>query len=478
MTMNMFRHLSLGLLVAALLLLTSCERAQRYPAVVKVPVTPKDDAGATPLYRLSWIEPSERRDLPIEFVSEADPLWQHLPAFWTHYPPMPTYFAQPPLQAIVALALTDHHQAIKIKVPRGLPKPTFPASNPPSYGKWRLGKALFHERSLPAGSDPYSCAMCHKPEQGFADGRSRSDGGKYNTLSLINVAYNRRQFWDGRVETLEETLVRGLDDERNVDSEKSRDRALGQHNFGGFVGALVATKKYNDEFDLVFGVEHPNQNTVAEALATYMRTILSGDSLYDRAVQVRQDKNSDKLLAAHFLEALKDDSVAARMQDDPEQKIDREKVSAMVAEGYALFNGTGRCAKCHTGPLFSDQDYHNVGYAGKEGAPDIGTETGRAVHVPVGLKESRLLGAFRTPTLRNLAKSAPYFHDGSQFTLADVVDFYGDGVLPSLRLAKVLKDGERPQRLQLSLHDKEALVLFLRALEGTPVDPIVSGLTK
>jgi cytochrome c peroxidase len=473
----MARRCCYPLLILGMLLLTSCERAQRFPAAGKTPAEktePKEDDADKYLYRFGWVEPRETRDLPIFFVSDNSPEWQHLSAFWTHYPAIPPHIGQQPLQALMAIVLTDYVQAIKIKVPSGLPNPTqyFPESNPPTYGKWRLGQALFHEAKLQAEQGPYSCADCHIPQQGFAERRKLSAGRKYNTLSLINVAFNRRQFWDGRVETLEETLVRGLTDER-ADDPKRSDKALQHHNWGGFVRALADSKRYDKDFHRVFGIDdHPTQDAVAQALATYMRTILSGDSLYDRAEKIRKDKKASTLTAEHFLEPLKDARQAALLNDDPEKKFTREDMSAMLARGHDLFNNKARCAQCHAGPLFTDQDYHNVGYEGKE--PDIGMETGRAVHVPIGLKQSRFIGAYRTPTLRNLVSTGPYFHNGLHETLADVVDFYDEKVLPTSHLALALKDGDGEQKLHLTKGEKSALVMFLRALEGTPVDSVVT----
>jgi cytochrome c peroxidase len=480
----MARRYCYSFLFLGVLLLTSCQKANRFPTSAKIlanKTDAKDDDADLGLYRYSWVEPGETRDLPLLFVADSSPEWQHLPAFWTHYPLGPLHLGQQPLQALTAVVLTDHLQAIKIKVPRGLPDPTehFPKSNPPTYGKWRLGQALFHEAQLQAEQGPYACATCHKPEQGFAARQTLSPGGKYNTLSLINVAYNRRQFWDGRVETLEETLVRGLADERAEDPKRS-DKGLKHHNWGGFVRALVGTKRYDKDFQFIFGIdEHPTQDAVAQALATYMRTILSGDSLYDRADQIRKDKKAGTLTADHFLEPLKDARLAGILNDDPEKKFTHEQLSVMLARGHELFHTKARCAQCHKGPLFTDHDFHNVGYEGKEEAePDIGAETGRAVHVPVDLKQSRFIGAFRTPTLRNLVTTEPYFHNGTHYTLPEVVKFYDEKILPTSHLAKALKDGDEPQRLNLNEEEKNALVMFLRALEGTPVDPIVMKTEK
>lgn len=467
----------------ALVILASCQRAQQYSSPAKSPRVELEKTKVAELSpRLSWIAPLERADLPIQFVSEASPEWQQLPAYWTHYPPIRPYLAQPPLAALAALVVANEHAAIKVKVPRGLPDPTphFPSSNPPTYGKWRLGKELFNTRLLRAGASEFSCASCHLPQSGFTEDHGRTAGGKYNTLSLVNVAYNRRQFWDGRVQTLEETLVRSLEDEGNQTDTESRTKALHQHIWGGFVRSLVDQKdeQLNARFDLVFGVPQPTQDTVAQALATYLRTLLSGDSLFDRADKLRRDQKATALSAEHFRALVADETTANVLLDGLKGKPGRDALPALAAKGHDLFHGRARCVLCHHGPLFTDQDYHNVGYlkreddAVDEGQPQ-GKETGRAVHTPIGLKESRLVGAFRTPTLRNLARTAPYFHDGSQRTLSYVVQFYDDGVQPTPHLAKALKDGEREQRLRLSQEEMDALVIFLRTLEGRPIEAIL-----
>ena len=436
-------------------------------------------------YRLSWgpAAPLERRDLPIVFIPETSPEWPHLPAFWTHSPLIPVYIGLP-LATLSAIVLADQHQTIRIKVPRGLPDPTphLPPTNPPTYGRWRLGQKLFYERKLKAGSDTFACASCHKPDLAFTDGSSRPNDGVYNTLSLINVVYNRQQFWDGRVQTLEETLFRGLDDEKTRD-DTQRDQALKQHIWGGFVSTLVKEKRYDSEFLMVFGVEHPSQDTVAKALATYLRTILAGDSLFDRAEERRRQADAKTLTAEHFQAAL-DDDAAKRLLDRYAKDPTRDEMPALLAQGHALFLGKARCASCHGGPLFTDQDYHNIGY-GETAMPKIGVEAGRSVHVSVGLKEVRLIGAFRTPGLRNLARTRPYFHDGSRQNLREVVDFFDHGIFYSpYFLADQLRDdavddwgrpSKREQQLRLSEQEKDALVMFLRSLEGTPVDPIIMG---
>jgi cytochrome c peroxidase len=453
-------------------LLTSCDRAHRYGPVTKEPPKDENPDASKPSYRLAWMEPRTRHDVPIVFIASTDAEWQRLPKFWNASPfgaGMPTvHLGQGPFGAMLSLAMTEQTLVVKIKVPRGLPDPTplFPPTNPPSLGRWRLGQKLFFERKLQAGADTYSCASCHNPDRGFSDADPRPNGASYNTLSLINVAYNRRQFWDGRVRTLEETVVRSFNDERTVSPDEQRERALKHHVWGGFVTTLVNEKRYEHDFDIVFGLDHPTQDSVAQALATYMRTILAGDSLFDRTAEPKS--------TADFKAVLDDDS-ALLLRDQYLKDRPRVEMPELLAKGYEVFKGKARCVQCHNGPLFTDQDYHNVGYPGDEGLPPPGKETGRAAQVPIGLKQARLIGAFRTPSLRNLVKTRPYFHNGALPTLPQVVDFYDAGVQYTPRLAKTLKDGDHEQQLNLTPDERDALVMFLRSLEGTQADPVIQA---
>jgi cytochrome c peroxidase len=481
-------------ILAGLLMLTACQPARRYEdqSVNKQPEAKVSDKSDADLRRLSWTEQRERYDLPIRFVADKNPEWEKLTAFWNPPPfpaGMPTaHIGLLPLGAAMTLVVTEQQAAIKIKVPRGLPDPTphIPAANPPTLGKWRLGQALFFKPILKAGNDKYSCHVCHDPRYGFSEDLHRPPGGKYNTLALVNSVYNRRQFWDGRAETLEETLTRSFEDERKLDAAVGREKALEQHIWTDVARNLGADKDLVAEFKLVFGVDQPTQNTAAQALATYMRTLLSGDSIHDRADAVRRAKNANQLTAEHFASVVKDEASAASLRDDTDrQKPGVEKLPDLLQKGHDLFHGKAGCVKCHQGPLFTDHDYHNIGYEGKEAAPEVGVETGRSVHVPVGLKEWRLVGAFRTPSLRNLRRTAPYFHDGSHATLRMVVEFYDGGVLPTLHLAAPLRDpafpsrlDEKdaialPRRLHLNYVEKDALVLYLRSLQGEPLDGVL-----
>jgi cytochrome c peroxidase len=376
--------------------------------------------------------------------------------------------------------MVEKQQVVKIKVPRGLPDPTphIPAANPPTVEKWRLGKTLFYQPIVKTDKRVYSCATCHDPRHGFSEDPSNPARAKYHTPSLVNVVFNRRQFWDGRVETLEETLFRGPDDERKQSAQKRLERGLEQHVWGGWVRELAQTKNKDLEplFVQAFGTDRPTQTNVAQALATYMRTILSGDSLYDQAGKALEVNDIAKS-AASFEPLLKDEATAQSLRDNAStDQPKREELAKLWATGNQLFHGRARCAQCHRGALFTDGDFHNIGCDDKESWPEHGHESGRAVYLVGALKEMRLIGAFRTPSLRNLKDRSAYFHDGSRGKLVDVIEFYDHEVPPrNPYIAKTLRDGEHSVSLHLTVREAIGLVVFLLSLQGQPVDAVISA---
>jgi len=485
----MMRRCTFLMVAVGLCLLTSCERAQQYRAVAKKVETKeevKSEDSARFLQELSWMPPREVPDLPIVFVTQSSEEWSTLSSDWNHFP-MPAIYVGllgTPLPVAASLAFLEHSRVIKIKVPRGLPDPMLyiQAANPPTYGKWRLGKALFFTPIVTVDSKKFSCATCHDPRNGFAEDPNNPARAKYNAPSLVNVVYNRQQFWDGRVRTLEETLFHGPDDEKKTTPEKRLERGREHHNWGGFVRELVEQKnpELRRQFEAVFGIIQPTQDAVAQSLATYLRTLLSGDSLFDRANNVRRLQGAKSMTAAHFAVVLENEIMAASLRGS--LHADRPKLAelpAILAEGYELFRGRARCSQCHSGALFADDDFHNVGLDTKENWPVDGKETGRAIVTPIGLKEKRLIGAFRTPSLRNLVHTYPYFHSGSRRTLDDVIDFYDRGIMRGFRdtdfLAEPLRDGDKAQTLKLTASERHALVIFLRSLEGRPVSANVTA---
>ncbi len=269
-----------------------------------------------------------------------------------------------------------------------------PEDNPVTAEKVALGRKLFFERRL-SRDRSVSCATCHDPRRAFTDGRPAAVGvfGRKGTRSaptLVNRGYGAAFFWDGRVRTLEEQVLQPIQDPNEMDltiEEASRRVKM-------------------------------SRAELAAALASYVRTILSGNAPLDR-----------------YLNG------------------DREALSAEARRGLNLFRGKANCTACHVGPNFTDERFHNTGVAWREGQL---RDPGR--FAVTGKEADR--GAFKTPTLREIARTAPYMHDGSIATLEDVIEFYNRGGNPN-----AYRDPElRP--LNLNTEEKQALVAFLRALSG------------
>ena len=262
-----------------------------------------------------------------------------------------------------------------------------PEENPITAEKIELGRRLFHDRRL-SRDESLSCASCHIPERGFTDGRPVSVGvfgrrGARNVPAILNRGYGRAFFWDGHIPTLEEQVLQPILNPVEMDLSL-------------------------DEMSARVGLP---ARAVADALATYVRSILSGDSPYDRFV------NGDRSALT------------------PDQQL-----------GLQIFRGRGNCTACHFGPTLTDEKLHNTGVAWRDG---LLTDPGAGN------------GDFKTPTLREISRTAPYMHDGSIATLEEVVKFYSDGGRDNANLDSALR------RLDFSDQERAELVSFLRALSGT-----------
>jgi cytochrome c peroxidase len=289
---------------------------------------------------------------------------------------------------------------LSVVVPLGLdlylPRPE---SNPLTSEKIELGRRLFFDRRL-SRDGTIACATCHDPSRAFSDDLPIAIGiggraGRRNVPALINRGYGRAFFWDGRETTLEAQVLRPIEDPNEMDSTVAA--------AAGRVGLP--------------------RDELANALATFVRTVLSGNSRVDRFI------NGDR-----------------RALSDDEQR------------GLQVFRGKGNCMTCHVGPTFSDEDFHNTGVAfADQRFLDLGRFN------VTGKEADR--GAFKTPTLRDVALTAPYMHDGSLATLEDVVDFYDRGG----RANPNLDEDIRP--LKLAPDDRRALTAFLRALTGNSRSP-------
>jgi cytochrome c peroxidase len=477
-------------LVFVLVLLAGCEKARRYgpKAVEPAPEREKPSvkgkrpdgppAAKKPLDpRLQWrLAEPPAGDFPVYFIhAQTTPeKWAGLKHFWNdslteQVGGAAALIGQPPLAAAGLGAGKGQGRAIRIKVPLGLDDPTLyvPSANPMSYRKWELGRRLFFDENYLAPRPGTSCAGCHNPGRGYTDDPPDHDG--RNTLTLLNCAFHRHLFWDGRVTSLEEVVQRTLEDERPApDGDKPF-----RHVWHGVVGRLRADNDMRKAFGEAFGHE-PTQDAVGKALACYLRTLLSGNSLHDRAVEAARRRGSTAEVEKADYQKLLDETALRSLgrSGQPAGEVAEELV-----RGYQLYRGKGGCMRCHLGPLFSDGQFHNVGMGPRIPLlPTAETPLGRFGVVPVGLKEARLVGAYRTPTLRSLARTAPYGHDGEFDGLVQVVQHYNRmRAGAEFYLDPLVREGG-----STPLDDTEvkALVLFLRSLNGEPIPSEVAGQPK
>lgn len=309
--------------------------------------------------------------------------------------------------------------AININSPLGLPAVAIPADNPETAQTVALGRTLFYEPKL-SRRNAISCATCHNPLIGFTDGQRYSRGvsgalGTRNAPTVINSAFLPFQFWDGRAQSLEAQA--GGPMANPVEMDQTHDVA---------VSKLEADPIYRARFEKAFGPGPITLGKISKAIASFERTLLSGNSPFDR-YQFGGDKTA---------------------------------LTPAAIRGLALFRDPkrGNCAACHTidrkFALFTDGKFHNIGI----GVTDEGelTDLGRYY---VTKKDSDK-GAFKTPSLRNVALSGPYMHDGSLKTLKDVVDFYAGGGNSNPYLDKEMR------AIKLSGSDRADLVEFLKSLTG------------
>ncbi len=299
-----------------------------------------------------------------------------------------------------------------LRLPLGLQAAAayLPEDNPLSREKVDLGKTLYFEKRL-SKDNSMSCATCHHPYHGFAEPNRTSEGviagsvGKRNAPTVINRLFSKEQFWDGRAADLEEQAHGPLTNPVEM--------AMSSHD--EVVARVKGVAGYAPLFEKAFGTPEITMDRIAQAIAAYERTVVSGNSPYDRYVAG-----------------------------------DKDALSPSAVRGLALFNGKGNCQTCHAGFNFTDESYHNLGVGMGAADPDLGRF---GVTKAEGEK-----GAFKTPTLRNVAQTPPYMHDGSEPTLRAVVDFYNRGGRPNQYLAKEIRPlGLTPQEIV-------DLVAFMEAL--------------
>lgn len=295
-----------------------------------------------------------------------------------------------------------------------------PADNLPNEARVALGEMLFFDPRLSRKAN-MSCASCHNPSLGWSDGLPTATGFDMQTLAratptIINAAFNPIQMWDGRKGTLEE-------------------QALGPIEAGGemnmplpeMVTRLKTIHGYAAKFEQAYPGMGISEVTVARAIASYERTVLSTESPFDRW-----------------------------------RKGDAQAVSDSAKRGFELFTDKAKCAVCHMGYNFTDNGFHNIGV--KDSAADVGRFAQRP------LKSMR--GAFKTPTLRDIALTGPYMRNGAYTTLMEVVEHYDRGGDDKTNLDINMTP------LSLTATEKADLVAFMESLTGTPREVRVPQLPR
>lgn len=285
-----------------------------------------------------------------------------------------------------------------------------PDDNVPTTAKIELGKMLFFDKRI--GKDgKMSCESCHFIDLGMADGKALSTkaDGKDNTRhtpALWNIGYQEAWYWDGRAETLEAQVLAAWKGQMGADPEKA-------------TAAIASIEGYQKAFKEAYGGE-PTPGDVVKALASFVRSLRSGDAPFDLF-----------------------------------QQGDQKAVSESAARGWEIFREKGGCAACHAPPMYTDNIFHNVGVGYDKPEPDLG----RALVT----KRKDDEGKFKTPSLRSVSTHPPYFHDGSAKTLEEAVDFMAGGGRPNPNLDGSMK------KVDLTAEERADLIAFLKAL--TPEGP-------
>jgi cytochrome c peroxidase len=296
-------------------------------------------------------------------------------------------------------------------LPKGLAsyaEMSIPADNPMTAEKVALGHQLFFDKRL-SGDESRSCYDCHVCDKGLTDGLPKAIGAYNKPLprsspTLWNIGYHQAFYWDGRSPSLEKQAMAAWKG-GNMGAEGKEKEIADRVN---------ALKGYRDQFQKVFGGEATPENMM-QAISAYERTIITGDTPWDKW----------------------------KAGDD-------SAMQGAVARGWQVFQDA-KCTNCHDGALFTDQQYHNVGVGMDKPEPDVGRF--KVTNKPEDT------GAFKTPTLRDIAKSGPYFHDGSVATLEEAVDFMlgGGGANPYL-------DKKNLEKRTLTKEQRDDLLAFLRSL--------------
>ena len=314
-------------------------------------------------------------------------------------------------------------------------------ANPLTRAKIELGRQLYFDPRLSVDST-VSCASCHNPAEGYSAhtktgvGIRGQQGGRNSPVSF-NRILSGKQFWDGRVDSLEAQAVGPLANPIEMGFTHE-----------GVVKRLGEMPVYRRQFEAVFG--DLSIDRVGQAIAAFERVLVTAPSPYDYGEQLRP-------FAALDADDIADDPDLAKRFAEAKEAAAAHPMSESAQRGREIFfTEKGNCTACHVGANLADEKYHNIGIGMDKPEPDLGRS--------VVSKDEKDKGAFKTPTVRNAALSAPYMHDGSLATLEEVVEWYDKGGHPNPHLS----DKIRP--LKLTAEEKADLVEFMKACTGpTPV---------
>ncbi|MFM8253190.1 MAG: cytochrome c peroxidase [Planctomycetota bacterium] len=348
------------------------------------------------------------------------------------------------------LASPANHEVLDVELPLGLAAGkaliSIPEDNPLTRAKIELGRQLYFDPRLSADGK-VSCASCHHPDDGYARhtqfgvGINGQMGGRNSPVSY-NRLLSSTQFWDGRAASLEAQAVGPI--ANPIEMGNTHEKC---------VEKLKSIDGYRLQFEKIFGSEGVTIGNVGKAIASFERVIVTGPSAYDyhEPLRVFQAANAEDL---KDLEALKkEDAELFAKYEALKKASDAHPFSPAAERGRALFfSEKANCTACHAGANFTDEKYHNLGVGMEKEKPDIGRQE--------VTKDEKDRGAFKTPTVRNVAQTAPYMHDGSQKSLAEVVEWYAKAGHPNPQLS------EKVKKLSLTDEDKKDLVAFMEALTG------------
>ncbi len=322
-----------------------------------------------------------------------------------------------------------------LQIPSNLPPMSVPASNPMTVEGVALGRFLFYEERL-SGNNTMSCATCHSSAMAFSDGNAVSEGidgltGRRSSMALINLGYANSFFWDGRAPTLEEQILRPV-----------RDPIEMHETWMNAMSELQAHPAYPNLFNAAFGTTAIDSTLAARAIAQFLRTLISGNSKYDKVVR------SEDAFTIDESEGL----VLFQAEGGPEgQQI------FLPGGGFVVGQGGADCFHCHTDAagLFTDEQFHNNALQ-TEPYTDIGRA--EVTNDPFDA------GKFKTPTLRNIMLTAPYMHDGRFATIDEVLDHYNDGGHPGPTVDAFMKFTDEESTLELTAPKRMQVKAFLNAL--------------